>query len=376
MMLKNSKSIKLLLLVFLIILFTVNPVLSAQKAVPPKYDRKTLEKKWKQRIVSFLDKGVIPLIDLESSLMQGFGGEKYLEHTKDIMDEMGVALMALFTFQAPAENQKLKGYRWNYYIHDVVNKYPDYFILSTNGGVNNNWFKQKKSYIQQLSKQVKSGDYPIISEIEFRHYMSDLQCQMKRTDRDHYVPINSKNGHKLFKLSHKTGVPIVIHFELEDELLNSLEEMLSSYPRAKIIIAHFGQIRNHERQQRFDSSLVRYLLRNHPNLYFDLSTGEPGRRYRCTGKLDTVIWEKGILGSQKKILRPEYKAILTDFSNRFVVGFDYGGGQLRKTKSPSTDKLRRRVGNIHLILKDLPIEAKHNISYRNAWLLLTGTEWQ
>ncbi len=43
--------------------------------------------------------------------------------------------------------------------------------------------------------------------------------------------------------------------------------------------------------------------------------------------LDTVIWQDGSLGSQKDVLKPEYKAILAEFIGRFVVGTDYGGGR-------------------------------------------------
>ncbi len=367
----------LCLLPLLVFALGVAPALVTQEPVSLSFDRTVLEEKWSVRIRSFLDKGIIPLIDLESSLVRGFGGGGYLEDTVKGMDELGEALLALFTFQAPEGRKKQKkGYRWNYYIHEVVNQYPDYFILSTNGGVNKNWFKQKNSYIKQLEQHVRSGAYPIMSEIEFRHYLSDLQCRLGRKDRDINIPINSENGHRLFKLSEETGVAFVIHFELEDELIASLEEMLETYPKAKVVIALFGQIRHRERQRRFGPQLVRHLLSVYPNLYFDLSTGEPGRRYSCTNELDTVIWENGILGSQKNTLKPKYKEILIEFSNRFVVGLDYGGGKIRKSQKPPTRKLKRRVENIRLIMRDLPPESKHNISYRNAWFLLTGDAWR
>jgi len=206
--------------------------------------------------------------------------------------------------------------------------------------------------------------------------MSDLQCKVGRKDRDHHVPIDSENGHRLFQLSQKTGLPAVIHFEMEDALIDSLESMLKEYPNARIIIAHFGQIRYPDLQKRFGSELVRYLLNIYSNLYFDLSTGEPGRRYSCTNKLDTVIWDDGLFGSQKGSLKPEYISIFTEFSDRFVVGLDYGGGNIRKSSKPNSGKLSRIVKNIRKIMKDLPNEAKHNIAYQNAWRLLTGKEWK
>ncbi len=76
------------------------------------------------------------------------------------------------------------------------------------------------------------------------------------------------------------------------------------------------------------------------------------------------------MSSQKKTLKPEYKKILIEFSNRFVVGTDYGGG-----RRPFPEHMKKKVKNVRLIMRDLPIEAKHNIGYRNAWLLLTGKQY-
>ena len=148
--------------------------------------------------------------------------------------------------------------------------------------------------------------------------------------------------------------------------------MLRLYPEAKVIVAHFGQIRHPERQGRFGPRLVRRLLATYPNLYYDLSAGEPGRRYKCAGRpLDTVIWEDDGGDGQKSRLKTEYRAILTEFSGRFVAGLDYGPANRQSEKH-----LRRRIANIRLILRDLPRQTRHRIAYRNAWKLLTGKDWR
>ncbi len=336
-----------------------------------KYDHNILEGKWKARIQSFLDADVIPLIDLESSL-SSVDGMRYLEDVLPVMDAEGVALIAFDGHQAPKQNVLQTGYRWSYYIHKVVNTYAERFVLATNGGTNNNWFQQKKSYIGQLEQHVRGGNYSLIGEIEFRHYMSSRQCADGRTDRDINIPIDSVNGHRIFSLSQETGIPFVVHLEPEDTPLDALEEMLSTYPNAKIIVAHFGQIRHPEKETRFSPELIRRLLNSYPNLYYDISTGHPGRRYACNNNvLDTVIWQDDGSGSQTDTLKPEYRDIFTEFSDRFVAGFDYGGG-----RAPLPEFISLRTGNVRLIMRDLPDEAKHNIGYRNAWFLLTGTAWQ
>ncbi|MBT3306142.1 MAG: amidohydrolase family protein, partial [Alphaproteobacteria bacterium] len=340
------------------------PALPAEP-VSINYTRAQLEQKWQARIQSFLDRGVIPIIDMESSLKRG-DGEDYLDDALAVMDELGLALIA-FDGYSPKKKGK---YIWGYYIHEVVNAHPDRIILATNGGTNKNWLKGKGGFIGQVEDQVQSGQYPIMGEFDFRHYMSGNQCKKGKTGRDSNIPLDGENGERLFQLSVETGVPFAIHHEPEDHALDALEAMLGEYPKAKVIVAHFGQIRHPEKETRFGPDLVRRLFKTYPNLYYDLSTGRPGRTYKCNDKvLDTVIWQ-GDSSSQTGTLKSEYKDILSEFSDRFVAGTDYGGG-----RSPLPDFLKKQVKNLRLIMRDLPGEAKHDIGYRNAWKLLTGRAW-
>lgn len=351
-------------------IFVPAPSRAADTPVKLKYDRAELEAKWRVRVQSFLDRGVPPLIDLESSLRRE-DGERYLSAALRVMDEVGIALIAFDGYPA-GRFQEGESYPWGYYIHEIVNAHPDRFILATNGGTNRNWLDQRREFLDELERQVRTGAYAIMGEFDFRHYMSNQQCRAGRFDRDNDVPLDGENGHRQFRLAEETGLAFVIHHEAEDAPLDALEKMLAKYPRARVIVAHFGQIRHPEKQKRFGPELVRRLLSTHPNLYYDISVGFPGRRYACNANvLDTVIWEEGLFGSQGDTVKAEYRAILAEFSTRFVVGTDYGGG-----RPPLPQFLRERAANARLILRDLPEEAKHNIGYRNAWFMLTGKPWR
>ncbi len=144
-------------------------------------------------------------------------------------------------------------------------------------------------------------------------------------DREVNIRLDVANGHRLFKLSAETGIPFLIHNDPEDAALDSLEIMLKAYPKARVIQAHFSQIRSPSRQQRFTPQYVRHLLTTYPNLFYDISVGSPGRRYECKGRvvLDTYLWKN----KTENTLDPAYKAIFTDFSDCFVAGMDYGGGR-------------------------------------------------
>lgn len=341
----------------------------AEDPITIKHSRPELEAKWEARIRAMLATGRIPLIDLESSLPRD-DGRLYLDASLKAMDEAGVALIAFDGYQAPKNDAQPKGYRWGYYIHEIVNAHPDRFILATNGGTNPNWFNQKDSFIGQTEEHVRSGQYPIMGEFEFRHYMSAHQCKQNRLDRDIDIPLDSPNGHRLFKLSEETGVAFLIHNEPEDGPLAGLEKMLAQYPKATVIVAHFAQVRHPDKQKKFTPETVRRLLATYPNLNWDISTGNPGRVYRCSGVEDTVLWT-GADGIQRPTVAPAYRAILTDFSKRFVVGLDYGGG-----RPPLPGFIRARAKNARLIMQDLPEAAQHDIAYRNAWRLLTRREWK
>lgn len=344
----------------------------AEDPVEIKYSRQEIEEKWRVRIQSFLDKDVIPIIDLESFLRRQ-NDDQVLKMTSRVMDELGVALIS---FSGTPAGDRIGRYRWGYYIHEVVNAHPDRFILTTNLGANRNWWAQRggrpKDYIDQLESHVRGGDYPFIGEIEFRHYMAHPHCKAGKTHRDIDIPLNGPNGHRLFQLSSETGVPFSIHHEPEDHALAALEEMLAAYPKAKVIVAHFGLVRDRERMKLFVPELVTRLLATYPNLYFDLASNKPGSRYKCVSPrpLDMVIWDEDWRGRQTDTLKPAYREILTKFSAQFVSGLDFGSANRLSEKF-----LRPRIAIIRLIMRDLHDKAKHDIGYRNAWKLLTGKDW-
>mgnify|MGYP003328489684 FL=1 len=358
-----------LYLLFLFIYLCLSHISQAQSPSDSdiKWTKPEIEQIWKKRLESFLSKGVIPIIDMESTINDEQSRQLSDSSVIKKMDALGIALIAFDVNQAPP-NGSTSGYRWGYHMHQYVISNPDRFILTTNAGVSPNWRNQKSDMIQQTEEHVRTGKYALIGEFEFRHYVSQDECKNQRYDREVDIQLNSQNGHRLFALSSETGIPFLIHNEPEDDRLDVLAEMLAKYPNAKVIQAHFGQIRYPNREKIFSAEYVRNLLTKYPNLYFDISVGEPGRIYECQGQrlLDTVIWESATFGQRDRI-KPEYLSIFNDFSDRFVSGMDYGGGG-----PPLTLFWETRVKNIRLILRDLPEKVQHKIAYQNAWRLLTG----
>jgi len=344
----------------------------AEEPIRPDKSRAQLEQLWRARIQSFLDRGVIPLVDMESSLPNK-DADGDLGPALAAMDREGVALLVCDGYQADKQGEE-KGYRWGYAVHRAANRHPDRIVLATNGGSSPNWTKGRggtpEDFMDQTEVQARSGDYPIMGEFEFRHYLSSDQCRKGHTERNVDLPLDGENGRRLFALSTETGLVFLIHLEPEDAPLEALEKMLAAYPQARVIVCHFGQVRFPARQTKFKPALVRRLLSTYPNLYYDLSVGEPNRRYACNDNvLDTVIWGE-LMDRQTDALRPDYAALFTEFSTRFVSGFDYGGG-----RPALPGFIRDRAENMRRILAKLPEAVQRDIAYRNAWRLLTGKDW-
>jgi hypothetical protein len=96
MNLKIERRFVIFRVIFLAIIFVIPSISSAEKKVPLKYDRATLEKKWEDRINGFLKDGIIPLIDLESSLAKGFGGKEILERYHTNYGQGGGSAYSIF----------------------------------------------------------------------------------------------------------------------------------------------------------------------------------------------------------------------------------------------------------------------------------------
>lgn len=350
----------------------------ATPRVALQFTRDQLEKKWRARIQSVLDTGVVPIVDIESSL-------PYMKPTDmpraalDAMDRLGVALMVVDALGVAKKADEALGverrgsdYHWSYYLEPVINAYPDRFIAAANSGHSKSWLNDRPnrpdSYVEQLAQHMRAGDYPIMGELEFRHYESQSQCSAGHAKRDIDVPIDGGDGRALFRLSSETGKAFVIHLEPEDENLDRLDAMLTAFPQAKLVWAHFATLRYPRKMQGYTVARIGQLIAAHPNLHFDLATGAPGDSYSCGDMIahgTAVIWDH-----QTSSVAPEWRELMAAHSDRFLTATDYGGG-----RTPLAAWLVDRVQNLRRIMFSLPAEAQHNVGYRNAWRLLTGRRW-
>jgi len=180
-------------------------------------------------------------------------------------------------------------------------------------------------------------------------------------ERDVHIPIDGPIGHRVFSLSERTGMPFQIHYEIEDELLAPLENMLGQYPKAKVIWCHLAQIRYIERATRYTALYVDALIKRFPNLYFDTAFGDSGSIYPLSNQRHARVWAN--FGS----LRAEWRDLIAAYPKRFLSALDLGGDRL--------DRIAEYDQKHRGFLKHLPTETQHQVAYRSAWSLLFGEDF-
>lgn len=303
---------------------------------------------WKRRVRAILDRGRLPIIDLQATYVEGLTNvPRMIEN----MNELDVAQIAFAPANAQTGAPSL----------DLHRKYPEYFIPTTNSGEFPRWWRDPLAFLAVTRKDIESQMYFFMGEHEFRHYPSPEQVEARRTDRDITIDIVGPAGQTLFALSAEFGVPFQIHYEIEDRLLAPLELMLARYPKAIVIWCHLAMIRYPERAKRYDTVYVDGLIERFPGLHFDLAVPPPNSIYRPSGARHSTLFSNGQLDDK-------WKGLIEKYPDRFLSSSDY--------RPPVADEYPSQITRQReLILEALSESTRHLVAYGNAWRLITGTTW-
>jgi hypothetical protein len=304
---------------------------------------------WRRRIKSILDRGRLPIIDMEATYIEGVTD---VSRMIEYMNEFDIAQIAFAPANAPTSKPSL----------DLHRQYPEYFIPTTNSGEFPRWWRNPGAFLAGVRDDLKSGDYAFMGEHEFRHYPSPEQVRANNTSRDINIDITGPAGQTLFGLSEEFGVAFQVHYEIEDQLLAPLETMLERYPKAKVIWCHLAMIRYPDRAQHYHPEYVASLIDRFPGLHFDLAVPDPSNVYRPSGALDSTLYS----GPQ---LAGGWKALMEKYPDRFVSASDY--------RPPVESSYPEQIGRQRkLILEALSESTRQQVAYGNAWRLITGTPWR
>ncbi|MBI2999996.1 MAG: amidohydrolase family protein [Deltaproteobacteria bacterium] len=254
---------------------------------------------------------LLPIIDLHFHFAKGFDIDAFVKQ----MDTLGVAKVGNGARGAP-----------DALALDWARRYPDRFIpfagkeamwgfIQSDG--ERAWRLQAPAvvaYLQKLEAALRAGQFKGIGEIN--------------NDADPDFPADSPLMQRLWSLSAAYRVPFNVHMDAREERVAEMERLLASDRRGTWLWAHAGSA---------GPALVRRLLRAHPNLWVELS----GRAFDIMGDA-------------------EWKVLLEEFSDRFVLGTD----------TPNLQQFVLKIGQWRQVLKQLSPGTASKVAHQNAERLL------
>lgn len=193
-----------------------------------------------------------------------------------------------------------------------------------------------RAYLELLDTELAGGLFKGIGEI-FANNMNSHAPDFRPTR----FPADAPLMQRLFALSATYGVPVSVHMDAESASIAEMERLLQSNRQATWIWAHTGFFA--------EPPLLRRLLQQHSNLYCELSWRDGSRTTRAP------ITEGGRL-------RLEWKALLEELPDRFVIGTD--------VSTVSYADYTGLIRSWRAILAQLSSETAEKLAHRNAERIL------
>jgi len=202
-----------------------------------------------------------------------------------------------------------------------------------------------KSFLAWARRELTSGRRRGLGELTARHY--DYKGK-EAGERD--LPLDSVLFGDLLRLSAETKRPLMLHAEAERHVVASLEKKLIEIPDAIVIWAHACGRTSPEQARR--------LLKRFANLHCDLANmtdqGRYGSFWPRAGPW-TYQFEK-----DGQIV-PEWKAVLIEFPNRFIIGMD-----INELRAWENSQWNNRLRRFRSLLDQLPKDVAAAVAANNA----------
>jgi predicted TIM-barrel fold metal-dependent hydrolase len=161
-----------------------------------------------------------------------------------------------------------------------------------------------------------------------------LRQVSRKIDRDPTAPAFTR----VLETAAKSGLPVIVHDELNERATAALGEALAGHPKTVIVLAHAGEA---------PPAKIEPLLARHPNLVIDLS----GMHFQRTPAL----------ASETGPLDRSWKALIEKMPDRFVIGIDVWAPKL--FEPAMLDRLMKWTRRI---LGELSPAAAEQVAYKNA----------
>jgi len=271
-----------------------------------------------------------PLVDAHSHY--GAVRDPMAEDLIEAMDAAGIKRMVLFE---ASDRGAIR----------LAKRFPGRFAPSYQGplGIDTRREEMKYGKDPEIAQQI-AGRYEKVLSAGVYRGLGEIPAYHPR--RPMPIAPDSPLVLKLLELAGQYGVPINVHCTAADGGATRMARALRLHPKTTVIWAHGG------------SRLLEMsnFLKDHPNLYFDLSTLHPPWPLRG-GR--THLAYRGVIDRS-------WRELLEAYPDRFLVGFDFGtgfGGVVQSSPLSAACK----VGEFfQTVLAQLTPSTARKVAYENA----------
>jgi hypothetical protein len=288
-----------------------------------------------------------------------------------LMDETGVAMTVLMPTYYGGNKPEGQGISDENLVLDFSRKLPDRIIPFM--GMQRPVLLDKKRWEQPdaaaerllrfTESQLSTASFRGIGEFILWHYPYSYPSGARAETIK--IPADTPLMKKFLDVAAKYNVPVSIHYEIDEESLPSLKNMLEYGRRNIVILAHNGG--------RSDLPTLKILLNEYPNVLIDWSGMTHFGGYGLTsppalGK--GYAWVvKNPIENGNGHLRSEWKMFAEQYQNR-IIGIGFDGAHPEQFINPEIYK--RALAAFRSMLSDLSPEAAEKIGFKNAQMLFGG----
>ncbi|MFC2003911.1 hypothetical protein ACFLV4_08265, partial [Chloroflexota bacterium] len=230
-----------------------------------------------------------PIIDVHSQFDQYVEREKIIK----LMNQAGVATTILSTRGTVTPEELIS----------FADNYPRRIVpaVRTKG-----YMEQKDDkYYNLLKKQVNIEQYGAMAEVLIYHAQKGDKAPLVVYD------LSDEKVQAALDYTLKKNWPFVPHIEFaaagiqRDELMSKLEALLIRYPEHPFVLIHMGELNHIEVLQLIEAHENIYFITSHSN---PIAAGESGQPWTNMFDGDSLLIE--------------WKQLMTEQSDRFILGFD------------------------------------------------------
>jgi len=307
-------------------------------------------------------KGLLPLIDAHNHLPRGVKIEQVIR----LMDEAGVRATTLMPVYYGGNRTQGQGISDEDLVLKFYEKNPDRIIpilgmqrpllLSPD-----RWNSPDKAAERLLSfaeSKLQTGSFRGLGEFILWHYPYSFPAGPRGGTIK--IPADAPLMKRFLELAAGYLVPVIIHYEIDDESFSALKRMLEDGRRTTIILAHGG---------RPTPPTLKAILDEYPNVYCDLGgmTRHGGYGRISGGQGQWTV--KNPIDDGTGHLRREWKALYEQYPDRFMIGTDLAHPE----PWVISGHYKQCIDDFRSLLSDLSPGAAEKIGFRNAQRLF-GTK--